>query len=53
MAHSYSQLSIMSRTSLPYYLVDAFAPEPFAGNQAGVLVLSSPLPNNLMQKIAA
>lgn len=45
--------STMTTTSLPYSIVDAFATGPFTGNPAAVLVLSTPLPDALMQKIAA
>src|ERR1700756_3134532 len=38
---------------IPYYHVDAFTAELFGGNPAGVCVLSSPLDDSIMQKIAA
>jgi predicted PhzF superfamily epimerase YddE/YHI9 len=38
---------------IPYYHVDAFTGELFGGNPAGVCVLSSPLDDSIMQKIAA
>ena len=39
--------------AIPYYHVDAFTGELFAGNPAGVCILSTPLAENIMQKIAA
>jgi PhzF family phenazine biosynthesis protein len=39
--------------AIPYYHVDAFTNELFAGNPAGVCILSTSLPDALMQKIAA
>ncbi|MGA9980129.1 MAG: PhzF family phenazine biosynthesis protein [Candidatus Sulfotelmatobacter sp.] len=39
--------------AIPYYHVDAFTSELFAGNPAGVCVLSAPLADSIMQKIAA
>jgi PhzF family phenazine biosynthesis protein len=39
--------------AIPYYHIDAFADEIFAGNPAGVCILSTPLADNIMQKIAA
>ncbi len=38
---------------VPMYIVDAFAPEPFTGNSAGVCILEQALPERLMQKVAA
>lgn len=38
---------------IPYYQVDAFTSEAFSGNPAGVCVLESWLPDELMQAIAA
>ena len=38
---------------LPYFLIDAFTDRAFSGNPAAVYVLSTPIPNDLMQKIAA
>ena len=38
---------------IPYYVVDAFADAPFAGNPAGVCLPDVPLADELMQKIAA
>ncbi len=38
---------------IPYYVVDAFADAPFAGNPAGVCLPEAPLVDELMQKIAA
>ena len=38
--------------ALPLYLVDAFTARPFAGNPAGVCLLSSPLPDDVMQNVA-
>jgi PhzF family phenazine biosynthesis protein len=39
--------------SLPIFQVDAFSERPFAGNPAAVCPLDHPLPDALMQKIAA
>lgn len=39
--------------ALPYYHVDAFTGELFAGNPAGVCILSAFLADSIMQKIAA
>ena len=39
--------------SLPLYQVDAFTNRPFAGNPAAVCPLEGPLPEGLMQDIAA
>jgi PhzF family phenazine biosynthesis protein len=39
--------------AIPYYHVDAFTGELFAGNPAGVCILSAPLVESIMQKIAA
>jgi PhzF family phenazine biosynthesis protein len=39
--------------AIPYYHVDAFTGELFAGNPAGVCILSAFLPDSIMQKIAA
>ncbi len=39
--------------SIPYYHVDAFTDELFAGNPAGVCILSSFSPDKTMQQIAA
>ena len=38
---------------IPYYHVDAFTSELFAGNPAGVCILPAFLPDSTMQKIAA
>lgn len=38
---------------VPYYHVDAFTGELFAGNPAGVCILSAFLPDGTMQKVAA
>jgi PhzF family phenazine biosynthesis protein len=38
---------------IPYYHVDVFTGELFAGNPAGVCILSAFLPDSTMQKIAA
>ena len=38
---------------IPYYVVDAFASEPFEGNPAGVCVLDDWIDDDLMQRIAA
>jgi PhzF family phenazine biosynthesis protein len=39
--------------AIPYYQVDAFTGELFAGNPAGVCILSAFLADSVMQKIAA
>jgi len=39
--------------AIPYYHVDAFTGEFFAGNPAGVCILSAFLADSVMQKIAA
>jgi PhzF family phenazine biosynthesis protein len=39
--------------AIPYYHVDAFTSEIFAGNPAGVCILSAFLADSIMQKIAA
>src|ERR1035438_9476213 len=39
--------------AIPYYHVDAFASELFAGNPAGVCILSAFTADSVMQKIAA
>src|SRR6202030_1259501 len=39
--------------AIPYYHVDVFTGELFAGNPAGVCILSTPLADSIMQKIAA
>ena len=39
--------------SIPYYQIDSFASELFAGNPAGVCLLSAFPVNDVMQKIAA
>jgi PhzF family phenazine biosynthesis protein len=39
--------------AIPYYHIDAFTSELFAGNPAGVCILSAPLADGIMQKIAA
>ncbi|MBU0508458.1 PhzF family phenazine biosynthesis protein [bacterium] len=39
--------------SLTLHTVDAFTSEPFSGNPAGVCIVEKPLPDDLMQKIAA
>lgn len=36
-----------------YYVVDAFTRQPFGGNPAGVCLIDAPLPEELMQNIAA
>jgi PhzF family phenazine biosynthesis protein len=41
----------MSRASLPYWHVDAFADRPFAGNQAAVMPLEKWLPDEMLQAI--
>jgi predicted PhzF superfamily epimerase YddE/YHI9 len=38
--------------NLPYYVVDAFADRPFAGNPAAVVPLETWLPDELLQSIA-
>jgi PhzF family phenazine biosynthesis protein len=39
--------------AIPYYHVDSFTSELFAGNPAGVCILSAPLAESIMQNIAA
>jgi PhzF family phenazine biosynthesis protein len=39
--------------NLPLYQIDAFADRPFAGNPAAVCLLEAPLPDAVMQEIAA
>ena len=36
---------------VPYYVVDAFASEPFEGNPAGVCVLDDWIGDDLMQEL--
>lgn len=43
----------MTRQTIPYWHVDAFADSPFAGNQAAVMLLESWLPDEVLQAIAA
>ena len=38
--------------ALPLFLVDAFTDRPFAGTPAGVCLLSTPLPDDVMQNVA-
>jgi PhzF family phenazine biosynthesis protein len=38
---------------LPFFLVDAFTSRPFAGNPAAVVPLEAPLPDGVMQAMAA
>lgn len=38
---------------MKYYIADAFAEQLFNGNPAGVCILDEPLPDDIMQKIAA
>jgi len=38
---------------LPFFLVDAFSTRPFAGNPAAVVPLDAPLPDDVMQAMAA
>ncbi len=42
----------MSRSAVPYWHVDAFAEQPFAGNQAAVMPLDEWLPDELLLQIA-
>lgn len=42
----------LCRMALPLYLVDAFTSRPFAGNPAGVCILTEPLPDDVMQNVA-
>jgi len=39
--------------TLPIYQVDAFADRPFVGNPAAVCPLEAPIPETVMQEIAA
>ncbi|KRA81503.1 PhzF family phenazine biosynthesis protein [Altererythrobacter sp. Root672] len=41
----------MSRTTLPYWHVDAFADRPFTGNQAAVMPLEEWLPDEVLRAI--
>lgn len=43
----------MDQRIIPLYQIDAFTERPFRGNPAAVCPLPSPLPDGLMQKIAA
>lgn len=43
----------LNKMKIPYYHVDAFADTVFAGNPAGVCLLSKWLPDEVLQKIAA
>jgi len=43
----------MPPSTLPLYQVDAFSERPFAGNPAAVCPLDAPIPDGLMQDIAA
>src|SRR5207253_3004355 len=47
------QMTKIKGMSIPYYHIDSFTGELFAGNPAGVCVLSSFLPDSTMQNIAA
>jgi PhzF family phenazine biosynthesis protein len=38
---------------IPYYQVDAFTARTFGGNPAGVCVLESWLPDDILQRVAA
>lgn len=42
----------MNRFHAPFWLVDAFAAEPFTGNAAGVVILETALADAVCQKIA-
>jgi hypothetical protein len=46
-------ITSMSKTTIKYTLVDAFATDPFTGNQAAVVVTQEPLSSELSLKIAA
>lgn len=43
----------MTRQTIPYWHVDAFADRAFAGNQAAVMLLANWLPDPVLQAIAA
>lgn len=43
----------MSDSSIPIYIVDAFAPRPFSGNPAGVVLLDAWPPDAWLQAVAA
>jgi PhzF family phenazine biosynthesis protein len=43
----------VNRLAVPYWHVDAFAEQPFAGNQAAVMLLDAWLPDAVLQAIAA
>jgi hypothetical protein len=55
MAHFLERSSSLEEhdMAIPYYHVDAFTGELFAGNPAGVCILSAFLADSIMQKIAA
>jgi PhzF family phenazine biosynthesis protein len=46
-------MSMSTASSFPIFHVDAFAERPFAGNPAAVVPLDGPIPDALMQDIAA
>jgi predicted PhzF superfamily epimerase YddE/YHI9 len=46
-------LKKMHQMRIPYFQVNAFTSEPFAGNPAGVCLLEQWLPDALLQRIAA
>lgn len=39
--------------AIPFFLIDAFTDTPFAGNPAGVCLLTHPAPDSWMQQVAA
>lgn len=41
------------KSDVPFYTVDAFTDSPFRGNPAAVCLLSGPLPDETLQRIAA
>jgi PhzF family phenazine biosynthesis protein len=55
--HSVTQLNkehaMTEYSSLPYYVVDAFAHQPFSGNPAAVCILDEPKADDWLQKVAA
>jgi len=53
MSKEAAQMLKMRRMRIPYYQVNAFTAESFAGNPAGVCLLEQWLPDALLQRIAA
>jgi PhzF family phenazine biosynthesis protein len=53
LAYLWASFGDRCEMTIPYYHVDAFTGELFAGNPAGVCILSAFLADSVMQKIAA